>query len=191
MTILYNKAKGIAMQKESGAVGTALRVGSGVAAASALAGGGYFLGNKRGAKRGATQMANVMATEFTAANREENKQLARAYFRKGLSYNPSIQKESGMDKNAVLEQIRDEAFADELDKVAAKLPNMKKVIDIAKGVGSGVMRLPGAAMTGAKDVVKEIGKSPALSLGTGLVLGSHMGKASEKRRAKYRLANPK
>jgi len=102
---------------------------AGLGAGGAAGAGGFFLGKRQGAE----QMGNVMAQKFMAANQAENKQLAQYYFRKGLMHNPTLKKESSMDKVAVLEQIQNESFNDELDKIAAKGGSVAKVVQAIKG----------------------------------------------------------
>ena len=110
--------------------------GAGLAAAGAGGAGGYFLGKRQGGE----QMAGVMANKFMVANQAENKALARHYFRKGLSYNPAMSKESSMDKTATLEEIRNDAFNDELDKLAA-IPGMGRIVQGLKSVGTSAKAL--------------------------------------------------
>lgn len=100
------------MNKEAG-VGKILGLtAAGIGAAGAGGAGGYFLGKRTGAE----QMGTVMAKRFTQANAIENQQIARHYFLKGLSQN--LKKGSSMNKQAVLDEIQNEAFNDELEKIA-------------------------------------------------------------------------
>lgn len=120
--------------------------------------GGYFLGKRQGAE----QTANVMATQFSRANQLENQQIAKHFFLKGLQHNPTFKKESSMDKIAVLEEVYNEAFVDELEKIAA-IPGMGKIVSALKAGVGGVKSVSGkvgrAYAESAKDLAAETRKA--------------------------------
>ena len=114
---------------------------AGALGTSAAGIGGYEFGKRRGANKA----ANIMSDAFSQANQIENAQLANYYFRKGLSQSKNG---ASMDKQAVLENIYNAAFEDEIEMIAG--PNVKKIL--------------GAVAGGAKkvwDVTKAVGKAYA------------------------------
>jgi len=104
----------------SGAIGMA---GAGV--------GGYQTGKRSGAQK----MGRAMASEFTRLNEIENQHIARSSFLAGLSH----KKGKTMNKQAMLEEIYNESFNDELEKIA--------------GVGSTINKVPGHVW----NIIKRIG----------------------------------
>ncbi len=169
---------------------------SGTAAGGVISGaaGGYILGKRIGANRAANQMAtafqeanarenSAIVDSFNAQNKIENNQIAQAFYnrglkegsvlsRKGVRKHASItnsQSHQGgtMDKHAALEQIRQEAFKDEMDKIAKMNPG--KILDkVKKGVANlygksakGVTGLYGKTEKGVTKGVKTLGKSYA------------------------------
>ena len=120
-------------------------LGAGALALGGGGAGGYFLGKRKGADN----MAGVMATQFSAANQKENQQLAKYFYTKGLQ--ASFNKESSMDKQAVLQEVYQDSFNDELEKIAA-LPGYKTTVEALKkayGASGAFIRNQGTAVKGA------------------------------------------
>lgn len=123
-------------------------IGAGVAGLTGVGGtAGYIIGKRKGAESAATEMASA----FSEANQQENQQLARHYFQKGLQYKSNFKKGSSMDKQAALQEIYNESFNDEIEKMAGKVPGIKSIKNVAKQLYT---RTPkhnvGKAVAGAK-----------------------------------------
>jgi len=108
----------------------------GATGAVGVAGGGYA-GHKMGVRSGAKRTANEMASAFSEANAKENQQLidsfkafnkrenqaiAKTYLKRGVALGAGMSKKSSlegeeMDKHAALEEIYNEAFNAELEKL--------------------------------------------------------------------------
>lgn len=124
-------------------------VGKGLAytgGAAVLAGGGAVAGHRFGVRAGAARMGNQMANAFTEANakenkaivdsfkafnRQENSQIANAFYNRGMQAGNRIY-QGGVTKSASLE-IGDAAFLDELEKLGFSFGALK-------GLGTGALK---------------------------------------------------
>lgn len=127
----------------------------GTASVGAL-GGATTIGYKWGERSGATQAANAMTNAFTAANQVENQQIAENYYEQGLedalNKTSSLNKGVHMDKQAVLEQVYNEAFNDELCKIAG-------IGDVAKAAWKPVANLGKTIGGSFKNLGQHIGRA--------------------------------
>jgi len=112
---VYKLAKNPAVQ--AAAIGAALGTPTAVGA----------LAYQSGKKSGAENMANAMAREFINRNAIENQEIARTYFYKGLNYGKQMKRKSGINKKAILDQIRHQGWKNEMEKIA-KNPLLRKLI---------------------------------------------------------------
>lgn len=147
---------------------------AGLGGSAAGGAGGFVIGKRKGAE----QMVNVMAQKFMAANQAENKQIAQHYFRKGLTHNPNLKKESSMNKVAVLEEIQNEAYNDELDKIAAgmfqpvKSSQIQTIVNLLKGKGSKALGAIKDVAAKAPSSIKDVAAKAPSSIKDTAVRGS-------------------
>lgn len=150
----------------------ALKLLAGLGAAGGVGVGGGVVGYRKGAGDVADAMAQeftiqnatenqAIADSFKAFNINENRQIANNAFQKGIQYAAAsgLMKESGMD------DIVKAAFIDELEKISAAgskqiMKALKSVIAGYKKSGKAVTELPGAF---SKYMKASKGKIPIIS----------------------------
>ena len=152
-------------------------IGTGVAGLAGVSGvAGYGIGKRRGAE----SAAGAMASAFSEANQQENQQLARYFFQKGLQHNPNFKKESSMDKQAALQEIYNESFNDEIEKIAVNSSTVLKQFAAGmKDIGAVPASMRGHYIASGlqtlgkipKNIAKKVSKS---SSGTAKAISKHM-----------------
>lgn len=98
-------------------------------------GGAASLGYHAGMKKGVIRTADAMTDAFSQANQIENQQIADDYYEMGLEdalNKISTFKGDRMNKQATLETVYNEAFQDELSKIAAAFGT--NMTTVAKGI---------------------------------------------------------
>ena len=106
-------------------VGKKIAIGSAAALGLGGVGAGGFLFGKR---TGAEQMGSEMASQFSRLNSIENIQIAKHFLDLGRR-----SKGVSMEKASALKNIYDEAFNDEFEKIAKKMPAFNRMIKSIKG----------------------------------------------------------
>jgi len=137
----------------------------GTAVAGAGAAGGGVLGYKMGAKRTANQMTSAfieannrenqqIADAFKSFNRAENRAIANAYMRRGFQSGVQHATRTGteMKKKAALEEIYNDAFNDEYEKLAVSMSSIGSAI---KGAAGKYKESWKNLIGGTKDIIKQ------------------------------------
>lgn len=181
------------MEKEAGAARSILsalkspvakKIAIGTAGAGALATAGV-VGHKIGVRSGATRTANAMASAFSQANAKENQkivdsfntfnkmenaEIAKGFYRKGITEGAKMIK-----KSAYIDEIYDNAFNEELEKVGKGNWIGSKMSTLAKSfsnLGKAVKfqkAKPGSRWKALKGSKAALGTIGAGALGAGAI----------------------
>jgi len=108
--------------------------------ATGLLGGAATVGYNVGQHRGARRTADAMTSAFGAANQIENEQIANTFYNRGLHDSTKTASD--------LEQVYNEAFNDEMNKIAVGWSSM--AMGAIKGAGTAIKGLATRTAAGAK-----------------------------------------